>query len=39
MARLAPHAKLVVITHSGHMSPLENPKAVALALREWLLTH
>jgi pimeloyl-ACP methyl ester carboxylesterase len=38
MARLAPHAKLVVIARSGHMSPLENPQAVVLALREWLLT-
>ena len=32
----APHAKLVVIPQSGHMTPIENPDAVTAALLAWL---
>ena len=38
MARLVPHAVLVVVADSGHMTPLENPDAVSGALRAWLTT-
>ncbi|WP_244548417.1 alpha/beta fold hydrolase [Bosea vaviloviae] len=36
MAALAPHATLIIVPDSGHMTPLENPKAVTQALRSWL---
>lgn len=36
MASLVPHAKLVMIENSGHMTPLENPRAVTRALADWL---
>lgn len=36
MARLAPHARLVAVPDSGHMTPIENPDAVNAALRQWL---
>ena len=32
-----PHAELVVIPHAGHMAPVEQPAAVATAMRSWLL--
>ncbi|QEL27423.1 alpha/beta hydrolase (plasmid) [Bosea sp. F3-2] len=36
MAALVPHAELVRIADSGHMTPIENPTAVNAALRRWL---
>ena len=36
MAALAPHANLVIVPESGHLTPLEAPQAVAQALRTWL---
>ena len=36
MAALAPHANLVIVPGSGHLTPLEAPQAVARALRTWL---
>jgi pimeloyl-ACP methyl ester carboxylesterase len=37
MLRVAPHAKLVIVERSGHMTPIENPKAVTQALVDWLI--
>ncbi|CEI14052.1 Hydrolase (fragment) [Xanthomonas citri pv. citri] len=37
MAALAAHARLVQVPACGHLSPLEQPRAVSDALREWLL--
>jgi pimeloyl-ACP methyl ester carboxylesterase len=36
MHRLLPGSRLVVIDDSGHMSPMEQPAAVAQALVEWM---
>ncbi|MGH2767784.1 MAG: alpha/beta fold hydrolase, partial [Actinomycetota bacterium] len=36
MARLIPEAGFVPIPAAGHLSPMENPEAVNLALREFL---
>jgi pimeloyl-ACP methyl ester carboxylesterase len=36
MRRLIPHATLVAIEDAGHMAPVEQPDAVARAMREWL---
>jgi pimeloyl-ACP methyl ester carboxylesterase len=36
MAALMPQAGLVVVEDSGHMSPMEQPAAVILAMRQWL---
>ena len=36
MQRLLPGSRLAVIEDSGHMSPMEQPAAVARALEEWL---
>lgn len=36
MAGLIPGAVLSVVEHSGHMSPMERPEAVAAAMRAWL---
>ncbi|MBV1788415.1 alpha/beta hydrolase [Marinobacterium sp. D7] len=36
MAELAPAAVLRVIEDAGHMSTMERPRAVTVALREWL---
>ncbi len=36
MARAIPNASLVVIEDCGHLSPMERPEEVALALRGWL---
>lgn len=36
IAALIPHARLTVIEDCGHMSPAEQPEAVAVALAEWL---
>ena len=36
MLTLAPHAKLVIVQNAGHMAPVEQPEAVAAALRAWL---
>jgi pimeloyl-ACP methyl ester carboxylesterase len=36
MLTLVPHAKLVIVQNAGHMAPIEQPEAVAAALREWL---
>jgi pimeloyl-ACP methyl ester carboxylesterase len=36
MAALMPQAGLVVVEDSGHMSPMEQPAAVTLAMRQWL---
>ena len=36
--RHIPHATLFEVHDAGHMSPIERPDAVALALREWLAT-
>ena len=35
MQRRIPHATLVAIEDAGHMAPIEQPVAVAAALREW----
>ena len=35
MQRLNPAARLVAIEDAGHMAPIEQPAAVAAALREW----
>lgn len=37
MAAAIPHAHLVIIENCGHLSPLEQPEAVSVALGEWLL--
>jgi pimeloyl-ACP methyl ester carboxylesterase len=34
MAAAIPNARLVVVPSAGHLSPMENPKAVNAALRE-----
>jgi pimeloyl-ACP methyl ester carboxylesterase len=39
MLRRVPHATVFEIHAAGHMAPAERPDAVALALREWLLTN
>lgn len=36
MAARIPHAKLVVIEDSGHLSTLERPRAVSAVIRYWL---
>lgn len=36
MAGLMPNAVLNVVEHSGHMSPMERPQAVADAMQTWL---
>ena len=36
MARLIPHARLEIFDDSGHMAPMEAPRAVASAMLEWL---
>ena len=36
MASIIPHSHLVTIPDSGHMAPMEQPEAVAQAMREWL---
>jgi pimeloyl-ACP methyl ester carboxylesterase len=36
MQQRIPHATLVGIEDAGHMAPIEQPDAVANALREWL---
>jgi pimeloyl-ACP methyl ester carboxylesterase len=38
MRRRIPHATLFEIHGAGHLSPIERPDAVAVALREWLAT-
>jgi pimeloyl-ACP methyl ester carboxylesterase len=38
MAAMLPHAQLVIIEESGHMAPMERPRAVTEALRPWLVT-
>lgn len=37
MAALVPEARLVIVPGAGHMTPIEQPEAVSLALRSWLL--
>lgn len=37
LAAKIPHAKLVVVEDSGHMSPMEKPQAVTSHLRSWLI--
>jgi pimeloyl-ACP methyl ester carboxylesterase len=36
MAKMIPGSTLVIIEESGHMSPMERPREVSAALREWL---
>jgi pimeloyl-ACP methyl ester carboxylesterase len=36
MAAAIPHAKLVIVEESGHLSTLERPDAVTAAMRDWL---
>lgn len=36
MHALCPGSRLVVIEHSGHMTTMEQPEAVSLALAEWM---
>lgn len=36
MAEAIPNARLVVIEHCGHLSPLERPEEVTQALRSWI---
>jgi len=38
MRRRIPHATLFEVHGAGHMSPIERPDAVAVAMREWLAT-
>jgi len=37
MQALAPHAMLVVVPDCGHLSPMEKPAEVSVAMRGWLL--
>jgi pimeloyl-ACP methyl ester carboxylesterase len=37
MAAMLPHAQLAVIKESGHMTPVERPREVTEALRQWLV--
>jgi len=37
MAALVPGARLVIVPDAGHMTPIEQPDAVARTLRAWLL--
>ncbi len=37
MQQLVPQARLVVLPECGHMAPMEKPREVTQALREWLL--
>ena len=39
MAAMLPHAQLVIIEESGHMTPMERPHAVTEALRQWLVAR
>jgi pimeloyl-ACP methyl ester carboxylesterase len=36
MLTMVPHAKLVIVQNAGHMAPIEQPEAVAAAMRDWL---
>ena len=36
MRTLIPHADLTVIPNAGHMAPVEQPQAVAAAMRTWI---
>ena len=36
MQQLAPNSSLDLIANAGHMAPMEQPQAVAKALRAWL---
>ena len=36
MAAAIPSSRLVIVPDSGHMAPMEQPAAVASAMREWL---
>jgi pimeloyl-ACP methyl ester carboxylesterase len=36
MLTMVPHARLVIVQNAGHMAPIEQPEAVAAALRAWL---
>jgi pimeloyl-ACP methyl ester carboxylesterase len=38
MAKAIPNSRLVIIPDAGHMAPMEQPAAVAAAMREWLAT-
>lgn len=38
MQEKIPNAKLIVLEHCGHMSPMEAPEEVSAALRDWLLS-
>ena len=37
MAAMLPQAQLAVIKDSGYMAPMERPRAVTEALRQWLV--
>lgn len=34
-----PNAELAIVENSGHMSPMENPEAITILLRNWLILH
>ena len=36
MAAIIPNSRLVIVPNAGHMAPMEQPAAVAAAMREWL---
>jgi pimeloyl-ACP methyl ester carboxylesterase len=36
MASIIPNSRLVVVANAGHMAPMEQPAAVANAMRDWL---
>ena len=36
MAAAIPNSRVVIVPDSGHMAPMEQPAAVAAAMREWL---
>jgi pimeloyl-ACP methyl ester carboxylesterase len=36
MAAAIPNSRVVIVPESGHMAPMEQPAAVAAAMREWL---
>jgi len=38
MLKQIPHAALIIIENSGHMTPMERPEAVTAALGEWLIS-
>jgi pimeloyl-ACP methyl ester carboxylesterase len=36
MAAAVPQSRVVIVPDAGHMAPMEQPAAVAEAMRDWL---